>query len=189
MSARCRIRVMIVDEHAMVRRGLRVILGTMPDLEVSGEAQNGLEALQACEEQLPDVVLMDLRMPLLDGAEATRLIRHKWPQVQVLVLTSFQEPELIRGALQAGAIGYLLKNVSADELGDAIRAACARQSTLSQQVFQALVAHDDADSLPHTDDPGAWDLAPELVEGTRPGVPLERIEGPGAGASLECSEG
>ncbi len=174
MSARRRIRVMIVDEHAMVRRGLRVALGTMPDLEVAGEAQDGLEALRVCEEQLPDVILMDLRMPLLDGAEATRLIRQRWPQVQVLVLTSFQDPELIRGALQAGAIGYLLKNVSADELGNAIRAACIGRSTLSQQVLQAPVMEDDVTSLPPVDDPGAPSLSKPSV-GNGAGVQQGRL--------------
>lgn len=155
MSARRRIRVMIVDEHAMVRRGLRVILGIMPDLVVTGEANDGLEALQLCGDQQPDVILMDLRMPRLGGVDATRLIRERWPDVQVLVLTSYQEPELVRDALQAGAIGYLLKNVSADELGDAIRAARAGRSTLSPQVFQSLAAGRRGNPASVPDDLGA----------------------------------
>jgi NarL family two-component system response regulator LiaR len=165
MSAPRRIRVMIVDEHAMVRRGLKVVLGTMPDLQVTGEASNGLEAVRICEEQQPDVILMDLRMPHLDGTEATRLIRERWPQVQVLVLTSFQEPELICSVLRAGAIGYLLKNVSADELADAIRAARAGKSTLSPQVLQAMTLEGGGESSPDPDCPGARGPAPREAWG------------------------
>jgi len=92
-------------------------------MEVVGEARNGQQALELCEEAQPDVILMDLIMPELSGAEATRIIRRQWPQIQVIALTSFQRQELVQDALQAGAIGYLLKNVSGEDLAAAIRSA------------------------------------------------------------------
>ena len=121
MSTSNVIQVMIVDDHGMVRRGLSTILKVKADLELVGEASNGQEALEICEQFQPDVILMDLVMPEMGGVEATRLIRERWPRVQVIALTSFQEKELVREALQAGAISYLLKNVSAEDLAAAIR--------------------------------------------------------------------
>ena len=133
------IRVMLVDDHTMVRRGLTTFLKIFNDLQLVGEAENGETAIQRCAEVLPDVILMDMALPVMDGAAATRAIRQQFPQVQVLVLTSFKEGELIRNALEAGAIGYLLKDVSADELVGAIRAAHAGRATLSPEAAQALV--------------------------------------------------
>ena len=133
------IRIMLVDDHAMVRRGLATFLMIFDDFKLVGEAESGPEALERCKETLPDVILMDMVMPGMDGANATRLIRQQFPQVQVLVLTSFKEGELIKNALAAGAIGYLLKDVSADELAQAIRAAHAGRTTLSQEAAQSLV--------------------------------------------------
>jgi len=124
------IRVMVVDDHPMVRSGLKALLSAYDDLEFAGEAGNGAEAIRLCDRLNPDVVLMDLVMPEMDGAAATRAIRQKHPQIKVVVLTSFKEDELVQGALQAGAIGYLLKNVSADELARAIRAAYAGRPRL-----------------------------------------------------------
>ena len=141
------IRVMIVDDHAMVRRGLATILKVFDDssegagrpLQWAGEAENGAAAIKLCGEILPDVVLMDMVMPEMDGATATRAICEKYPQVQVIALTSFKEGDLVKNALEAGAIGYLLKDVSADELARAIRAAHAGRATLSPEAAQALV--------------------------------------------------
>jgi NarL family two-component system response regulator LiaR len=133
------IRVMLVDDHTMVRRGLATFLLVFDDLELAGEAANGDEAIQLCARLLPDVVLMDLAMPEMDGVTATRLIRQRFPGVQVLALTSFAEEALIQNALQAGAIGYLLKDVTADELAQAIRAAHAGDATLSPAAVQAMV--------------------------------------------------
>ena len=133
------IRVLIVDDHAMVRRGLAVFLKAKPDLLLVGEASNGEEAITLCEQWQPDVVLMDLMMPGMGGAEATRTIRGRWPQVQVIALTSFGDKELVREALAAGALSYLLKNVSAEDLAAAIRAACAGRSTLAAEAVQALI--------------------------------------------------
>jgi len=133
------IRVLLVDDHAVVRSGLGAFLLAFNDLELVGEAGSGEEAVRLCEQLQPDVVLMDLVMPGMDGAAATRAIRECCPQVQVIALTSFKEKELVHGALGAGAIGYLLKNVSAGELAEAIRAAHAGRSTLAPEATQALV--------------------------------------------------
>ena len=134
-----RIRVMLVDDHAMVRRGLATFLKVYDDLELAGEAASGEAAIQLCNTLHPDVILMDMVMPDMDGAAATRKIRKQSPGIQVLALTSFKEGILVQSALQAGAIGYLLKDVSADELAQAIRAAHAGRSTLSPEAAQALV--------------------------------------------------
>lgn len=134
-----RIRVMLVDDHTMVRRGLATFLKVYDDLELTGEASSGQAAIQLCAQLQPNVVLMDMVMPDMDGATATRLIRKQYESIQVLALTSFKEGTLVQGALQAGAIGYLLKDVSADELAQAIRAAHAGRATLSPEAAQALV--------------------------------------------------
>lgn len=139
------IRVMLVDDHTMVRRGLATFLKIFDDLQLAGEAESGEAAIQLCAEILPDVILMDMVLPMMDGATATRLIRQKFPLVQVIALTSFKEGELIKNALEAGAIGYLLKDVSADELVQAIRSAHAGRATLSPEAAQALV---ETSSLP-----------------------------------------
>jgi two-component system, NarL family, response regulator LiaR len=133
------IRVMLVDDHAVVRSGLAAFLEASDDLELVGEAGSGLEALRLCQGAQPDVILMDLVMPGMDGAAATHAIRERCPHVQVIALTSFKEDELVQGALQAGAIGYLLKNVSAEELAAAIRAAHAGRPTLAPEAAQALI--------------------------------------------------
>jgi NarL family two-component system response regulator LiaR len=130
---------MLVDDHLMVRRGLATFLKVYDDLELVGEASSGQEAVKFCSQHQPDVVLMDMVMPDMDGASATRLIRQQHPAIQVLALTSFKEESLVKGALQAGAIGYLLKDVTADELARAIRAAHAGRTTLSPEAAQALV--------------------------------------------------
>jgi NarL family two-component system response regulator LiaR len=133
------IRVMLVDDHTMVRKGLVTFLNAFDDLQLAGEAESGAEAIQLCGEVLPDVVLMDMLMPDMDGAAATRIIRQQFPQVQIIALTSFKEGELIKKALEAGAIGYLLKDISAAELAKAIRAAVAGRVTLSPEAAQSLV--------------------------------------------------
>ena len=116
-----RIRVLLVDDHAVVRSGLGAFMLAYDDLELVGEASSGERAITLCQQTQPDVVLMDLIMPGMDGATATRHIREKCPNIQVITLTSFKEKELVEAALQAGAIGYLLKDVSADDLVNAIR--------------------------------------------------------------------
>jgi NarL family two-component system response regulator LiaR len=133
------IRVLIVDDHAMVRKGLVAFLKNQPELDLVGEACDGREAIEYCEQDQPDVILMDLVMPELSGVAATRTIHQRWPQVQVIALTSFQEKELVQDALQAGAIGYLLKNVSGEELAEAIRQAHSGRPTLAPEAIQALI--------------------------------------------------
>jgi NarL family two-component system response regulator LiaR len=133
------IRVMIVDDHDMVRKGLAAFLMVCPDLELVGEASNGQEALDMCEQVQPDVILMDLVMPGMDGIAATRAIRERWPLVQVIALTSFQDKALVQEALQAGTISYLLKNVSIDDLAEAIRAAYAGRPTLAPEATRTLI--------------------------------------------------
>jgi NarL family two-component system response regulator LiaR len=133
------IRVLIVDDHSMVRTGLATFIRVNPDLDLVGEARNGLEALELCERLEPDVVLMDLIMPRMDGVTATRAIRDRWPKTQVIALTSFKDKDLVEDALHAGAISYLLKDVSVDELAQAIRATHAGQPTLAPEATQALI--------------------------------------------------
>ena len=133
------IRVMIVDDHTVVRSGLAVFFSAFPDLELVGEAENGAEALVRCGLLQPDVILMDLIMPGMDGVNATRQIKENFPDVKVIALTSFQEDDLVQGALQAGAIGYLMKNVTARDLVAAIRSAYAGKMTLSPEAAQILV--------------------------------------------------
>ncbi len=145
------IRVMLVDDHTMVRRGLATFLKVFDDLQLAGEAESGEAAIQLCAEVAPDVILMDMVMPDMDGAAATRLIRQQFPQVQVIALTSFKEGDLVKNALEAGAIGYLLKDVSADELAEAIRAAHAGRATLSPEAAQALVETANQPPLPRPD--------------------------------------
>ncbi|HEY8350571.1 MAG TPA: response regulator transcription factor [Clostridia bacterium] len=134
-----KIRIVVADDHNVVRSGLSAFLLAFDDFELVGEAADGREAVELCETLHPDVVLMDLVMPVMDGAQATKEIRERFEDIQVIVLTSFKEDELVEGALQAGAIGYLLKNVSADELADAIRKAHAGKPTLAPEATEALI--------------------------------------------------
>lgn len=133
------IRVMLVDDHAMVRRGLATFLQVFDDLELVGEAADGETAVQLCAHILPDVVLMDMVLPDIDGVTATRLIRQRVPTTQVIALTSFKEEELVQSALQAGAISYLLKDVTANELARVIRAAHTGRGMFSPEVTQTLI--------------------------------------------------
>jgi NarL family two-component system response regulator LiaR len=130
---------MIVDDHAMVRSGLSAFLSAADDFELVGEAENGTQALRLCADAQPDVVLMDLVMPGMDGVATTRAIRERFPNVRVIALTSFPEDRLVQEVLEAGALSYLLKNVGVDELARAIRAARAGQSTLAPEAAQLLI--------------------------------------------------
>jgi DNA-binding NarL/FixJ family response regulator len=133
------IRILIVDDHGVVRQGLRMYLALDPELEVVGEADNGAEALRLAHALEPDVVLMDLLMPVMDGIAATEAIRRELPQVEVIALTSVLEDSAVYGAMRAGAIGYLLKDTQADELCRAIKAAAAGQVQLSPSVAARLL--------------------------------------------------
>lgn len=133
------IRVMLVDDHAVVRSGLSAFLMVNPDLELVGEAEDGQQAVLRAGLLQPDVILMDLMMPVMDGVAATQAIKRQYPAIQIIALTSFQEDELVQGALRAGAVGYLMKDVTARELAAAIRVAKAGKMTLSPEATQALV--------------------------------------------------
>jgi NarL family two-component system response regulator LiaR len=151
MTQPTKIRVMIVDDHAVVRSGLGAFLAAADNLELVGEAENGEQAVVRAKSFHPDVILMDLAMPGMDGVTAIRLIKEQDPSVQIIALTSFQEELMVQNAMKAGAIGYLMKNVTTRELETAIRAAKEGRMTLSPEAAQALVRaiqHDsETDSL------------------------------------------
>jgi len=143
------IKILLVDDHAVVRSGLSKFLLVNKDMKLVGEASDGAEAVQKTSLYRPDVVLMDLMMPGMDGTTATRQIRQKYPNVKIIALTSFAEQNIVQGALQAGAIGYLQKNVTAKELAHAIHFACEGRMTLSSEAMQVL-----AYSVPQPQIPG-----------------------------------
>jgi DNA-binding NarL/FixJ family response regulator len=134
------IRVLVADDHAVVRQGLKQLLSTFPEVELVGEAANGEEAVELCGERAPDVVLMDLEMPVADGIEATKRLQALHPDVAVVVLTSFSDRDRILQALDAGAVGYLLKDVEPEDLAKAIAAAAKGESPLDPRAARALVS-------------------------------------------------
>jgi NarL family two-component system response regulator LiaR len=142
------IRVMLVDDHTVVRSGLAAFLSAYDDFQLAAEAADGEEAVRLCTRVQPDVILMDLVMPRMDGPTATRLIRERHPDIQVLALTSFKEDNLVHDVLKAGAIGYLLKNVTADELARAIRAAYRGRPTLAPEAAEVLIHAATRDEIP-----------------------------------------
>ncbi len=133
------IRVVIADDHTMVRNGLAMFLNSCPDIQLVGEAANGHEAVEQVEALQPDVVLMDLVMPEMDGVAATRAILRSAPHIRVIALTSFKDDELIYAAVKAGIVGYLLKDCTAEDLAKAIRDAHAGKTSITQAVMQAVL--------------------------------------------------
>lgn len=133
------VRLLIVDDHAVVRQGLRMFLALDPDLEIVGEAADGAQALQLVAETLPDVVVMDIMMPVMDGVAATREIKRHFPDVEVLALTSALEEHKVAGAIDAGATGYLLKDASVETLTEAIHAAARGEVRLHPEAAKRLV--------------------------------------------------
>lgn len=152
------IRILLVDDHSVVRQGLRMFLGLDPELEVVGEAQNGVEAVRQARQLNPDVVLMDILMPQMDGLQATTVIRRELPDTEVIALTSVLENEKVFAAIEAGAIGYLLKDTDSDELCRAIKAAAAGQVQLAPQAA-ALLA-----KVPTPDETETEELTPREAE-------------------------
>jgi NarL family two-component system response regulator LiaR len=136
------ISVLLVDDHAMVRSGIKTFLKYSGGMELFAEAKDGEEALRLCEARQPDVILMDLMMPNMDGITATRMIKERWPDIKIIALTSFDQKDMVSGALKAGAIGYLLKTTSAEELADTIRMTAAGRSVLSPEATHSLVSDD-----------------------------------------------
>ena len=134
------IHLLLVDDQRLMRDGLRILLELEPDLEVVGEADNGAEALEAYRQLAPDVVLMDIRMPVMDGVEATRRLRAEHPEAKIIILTTFDDNEYVFEGLRAGALGYLLKDVSGEELAAAIRVVAAGGSMIEPSVARKVVA-------------------------------------------------
>lgn len=134
------IRVLLVDDQKLMRQGLRVLLELEPDLEVAGEAEDGQEALEAYARLEPDVVLMDIRMPGMDGVEAAWRLRERWPEARVVILTTFDDDEYIFEGLRAGALGYLLKDVSGEELAEAVRTVAEGGALIEPSVARKVVA-------------------------------------------------
>jgi DNA-binding NarL/FixJ family response regulator len=158
------IRVLIADDQALVRTGFRVILNAEPDLEVVGEAADGRETIEAVRTQRPDVVLMDIRMPNLDGIEATRRLAAAAHAPRVLILTTFDLDQYVYEALRAGASGFLLKDASAEELLQAVRVVAAGEALLSPSITRRLIA-DYARRPPPNERPAALDeLTPRELE-------------------------
>jgi len=130
---------MVVDDHDILRAGVTISLSSFPDMGVNGEASDGTEAIERCEQLSPDVILLDMKMPGLDGLSTIPILRKRFPAVQIIVLTSYQEKELVQGAISSGAISYLLKDVSARELAEAVRRAYTGKPTLAPEAAQALI--------------------------------------------------
>ena len=134
-----RVRVLLVDDHKVVRKGLRIFLSLTEDLEVVGEARNGLEAIEQTVEHHPDVVLMDLQMPVMDGTTAIEHISTRFPDVRIVALTSFHDVPLARSALEAGAIGYVFKDADEEELISAVRLAAEGRGLVALEVMKGLL--------------------------------------------------
>jgi DNA-binding NarL/FixJ family response regulator len=134
------IRVLLVDDQKLMREGLCVLLELEPDLEVAGEAEDGQAALETYATLQPDVVLMDIRMPGMDGVEATWRLRERWPQARIIILTTFDDDEYVFEGLRAGALGYLLKDVSGQELAEAVRTVAAGGALIEPSVARKVLA-------------------------------------------------
>ena len=139
LTTKSPIRVMLVDDHKVVRCGLAIFLTAHDDFQLVAEAADGVAAIGLCASEHPDVILMDLLMPRMDGTTATRIIHERYPNIHILILTNFNEENLVFEALKAGALGYLLKNVTPDELASAIRLACRQRGTFAPEAAAALV--------------------------------------------------
>ena len=170
------IRVLLVDDHMVVRSGLSTVLSVYDDLKLVGEAGDGEEAIRLCERLQPDVILMDLLMPKMDGVTAIKTIKARWPQIQIIALTSFKEKEYVEGALKAGANGYLLKDVSAEELVNAVRRAVAGQPSLSPEAARVLIKNVNEPALPHQEMTGrGMEILALMVEGLSNNEIAERL--------------
>ncbi len=163
------IKVLIADDHHVVRRGLLFFLKTQKDIEVIGEASNGKEAVELTTKLHPDIVLMDLVMPVMDGIQATKRIKHKFPETQILMLTSFSDRDHVIPAIEAGAAGYQLKDIEPDELVLAIRRVMAGENIMHPQATSQLILNrENMEELPHVKHPlthREQDVLAELTKG------------------------
>lgn len=148
MDGQQSIRVMVVDDHAVVRSGLVALLQSYGDLELVGQAADGSEALRLCTQVEPDVILMDIVMPVMDGVAATRGLRRTYPHAKVVMLTSCREPEMVTAAIRAGAKGYLVKNATPEEVVAAVREVHIGRPALSQEATEALITSVSGPSAP-----------------------------------------
>jgi DNA-binding NarL/FixJ family response regulator len=166
-----KIRVLIVDDQRLMREGLRILLEDAEDMEVIGEAENGLIAIQLAESHQPDVILMDIRMPLLDGIEATeRILKQAAPGPRILLLTTFDTPELVVEGMRSGATGYLLKDCSTEELCTAVRAVARGQVLLQASSAAQLLAN------LHIQRPPVYGETPPSSEAEKPGLTARELE-------------
>jgi NarL family two-component system response regulator LiaR len=133
------IRILVVDDHSITRDGVKALLSIYEDLDYAGGANNGKEAVEMCKKIKPDVVLMDIEMPVMDGIDAASIIREENPAIKIIALTSFADKKLVGAAIKAGAISYILKNVSPDKIAETIRDAFAGKSNLSPEATQAII--------------------------------------------------
>jgi DNA-binding NarL/FixJ family response regulator len=165
-------RLIIADDHPLMREGIRAMLASEPDLEVMGEAADGREAIELCRDVCPDLVLMDVRMPVMDGLEATRQIKHECPETSVLMVTTYESSDYLFEAVKAGAAGYVLKNATKPQLGDAIREVLSGEPALNQELAMAILQR----------------LATEEESRTKPPSELEEPPGQLLGESLTSRE-
>ena len=171
-----RIRVVIVDDHLMVRRGLHVLLEEMEEVELVGEAADGAAALRLLEEVHPDVVLMDIRMPGMDGIETMRRIRRTWPHIAVLILTTYNEDDLMIQGLRAGACGYLLKDASMETLRHALRTAARGEMLMQPEILARILSRVAPPTTPSS--PATWELTEreqEVLDGVARGERSKEI--------------
>jgi NarL family two-component system response regulator LiaR len=148
MSTQPTIRIMLVDDHIKIHRSIAAVIDYIDGMELIAQASNGEEAIQLCREYMPDVILMDVIMPQMDGIEATRIIHEAFPSVKILALSSFEDEESVRDMLLAGASGYILKNSSIDDLSSTIRSIFAGKAVFSPEIAQTLLQKQDS---PHED--------------------------------------
>jgi NarL family two-component system response regulator LiaR len=151
MKVQTLIKVLVVDDHPVVRDGLKNLFLVFDDLEMIGEAEDGEEALAFCQQQIPDVILMDILMPGMDGIQATQAILEQHPQVKIVILTSYPKDDLVQKSLEAGAIGYVLKNATIDALAEAIRSAFSGRPTLAPEATSALIRANTGPAKPGED--------------------------------------
>ena len=159
-----KIKVMLVDDEQLIRSGLKIMLETYPDIEVIHQAGNGREAFECCQMEVPDVVLMDIRMPVSTGIEGTKLIKEAYPEVKIVMVTTFQDTEYIVEAMQYGASGYLLKDSSYEAIYDGIKVALSGKVVMDATVSEKLVMQPKAPTMIEKTDISSFGLTEREIE-------------------------